>query len=381
MKNFRIFAAVLALALSMGAVAYAQEDGNRDENGKIVRGPYLTNGFWDNWFIQLGGGIDLTIDQMGKNFNGKLTPEFDVNLGKWIDPCFGARLGFQGIQYAVKEVGSAYSDPAKNNNMLLHGDFLWNISNQFWGYKESRIYNCIPYLQAGLFFGKPGTEFEAGAGILNNFRFSPRLGAFIDARISAVRGEQFKVDGRAGLFSASLGLNVNLGKTNWKRSNEAALNDQIAALQNANDALAAAKKAADDENAALNDANKKLADENEALRNRPVETVIPAFEGPAYLYYEIGQTELSALEDQHLEYFANYILAKDEETTFHLTGSADKGTGSAKRNQYLADTRVNNVKEALISKYGISEDRIVVEPSVIADNDPALDRCVIINNK
>jgi hypothetical protein len=31
----------------------AQEDGNRDENGKIVRGPYETNRFGDNWFISV----------------------------------------------------------------------------------------------------------------------------------------------------------------------------------------------------------------------------------------------------------------------------------------------------------------------------------------
>lgn len=44
---------IVAIALMAMSVAFAQENNNRDENGNIVRGPYLTNEFGDNWFISL----------------------------------------------------------------------------------------------------------------------------------------------------------------------------------------------------------------------------------------------------------------------------------------------------------------------------------------
>ena len=62
MKRFIIIlgtAMGIALSMSVSPAAIAQENGNRDENGKIVRGPYLTNRFCDNWFMGVGGGINI----------------------------------------------------------------------------------------------------------------------------------------------------------------------------------------------------------------------------------------------------------------------------------------------------------------------------------
>ena len=43
---------LLTASLTLAAVgAMAQENGNRDEQNRIVRGPYETNRFFDNIFI------------------------------------------------------------------------------------------------------------------------------------------------------------------------------------------------------------------------------------------------------------------------------------------------------------------------------------------
>ena len=63
MKRLKLFlgaAALAAVALTASPAVNAQENGNRDENGRIVRGPYQTNAFGDNWFIGAGGGIKVT---------------------------------------------------------------------------------------------------------------------------------------------------------------------------------------------------------------------------------------------------------------------------------------------------------------------------------
>ena len=61
MKRLNLFygaAALVAVALAASPTVMAQENGNRDEYGRIVRGPDETNRFGDNWFIGVGGGIN-----------------------------------------------------------------------------------------------------------------------------------------------------------------------------------------------------------------------------------------------------------------------------------------------------------------------------------
>ena len=62
------------------------------------------------------------------------------------------------------------------------------------------------------------------------------------------------------------------------------------------------------------------------------------------------------------------ILEQAPEKVFVLTGSADKTTGTAKRNQYLSEQRVNNVKKLLVEKYGIAEDHLVVKAEGSSNN-------------
>lgn len=56
----RVLVAVLVLSTTC---AFAQQEvkgrENRDANNKIVRGPYLTNRFFDNIFIGVAGGVNV----------------------------------------------------------------------------------------------------------------------------------------------------------------------------------------------------------------------------------------------------------------------------------------------------------------------------------
>ena len=61
MKVSKFFFATLLVSgvFASFSSVYAQENGNRDAENKIVRGPYETNRFGDNWFIGVAGGINL----------------------------------------------------------------------------------------------------------------------------------------------------------------------------------------------------------------------------------------------------------------------------------------------------------------------------------
>jgi hypothetical protein len=81
MKRLNIFMGAAALATVFMTATFnvnAQENGNRDEFGNIVRGPYETNRFGDNWFIGAGGGINIFIND---GYDIKIAPSVDANFG------------------------------------------------------------------------------------------------------------------------------------------------------------------------------------------------------------------------------------------------------------------------------------------------------------
>jgi outer membrane protein OmpA-like peptidoglycan-associated protein len=410
MKRLNLFlgaAALIAVSLAASPEVTAQENGNRDEYGKIVRGPYETNRFGDNWFISIGGGINSFWNEGMDAGNMKISPSIDANFGKWFTPSVGMRVGYQGFYSQVwSETATVLGPtldkdkgmyPEKFGYMYVHGDFLWNASNAISGYKETRFWNIIPYLHAGYFrsYGMDGIDFAdnelaAGAGILHNLRLSNRLDLVIDMRATVVNGRARAVNGIAIMPSVTMGLAVDLGWPNFVRTStvlagfEAAAVGDIAALEAASVALEMANVALEEQNAELVAANKKLKKENHALKNRPSYDPTDFFKdmGPAAVYFEIGQTVLNEKELQHLEFIAENIIAKADQTTkIHVTllGTADAGTGTIKRNQYLSEARGKYVCNLLTEKYGISPERLVVESEVVAaPSDPALTRSVVI---
>ena len=400
-------AALIAVSLAASPEVTAQENGNRDEYGKVVRGPYETNRFGDNWFIGVGGGINsfwnegLTVDNM------RIAPSIDANLGKWFTPSVGMRVGYQGINSQVWSETATVLGPTldtekemyleKFGYMYFHGDFLWNISNAFSGYKETRFWNFVPYLHAGYYrsYGLNDVDFAdneiaGGAGLLHNLRLSNRLDLTIDMRATVVNGRVRADDGVSVIPSVTMGLAVDLGWPDFVRTSsvlaeyETVAVEQIAALEAAAVALEMANDALMQKNADLSAANKKLAKENNALRAKPDYDVTAFFEemGPATVYFEIGKTVLCEKELQHMAFIAENLLEKvDQETMIYITllGTADSTTGTPKRNQYLSQARGQYVYDLLTKEYGISSDRLVIESEVVASPDkPELSRAVVI---
>lgn len=391
MKRLNLFygaAALIAVSLAATPNLMAQENGNRDEYGKVVRGPYETNRFGDNWFIGVGGGINALWNEGMDAENMKIAPSIDANFGKWFTPSVGMRVGYQGINMQM--------DPIKYGYMYFHGDFLWNISNAFSGYKETRFWNFVPYLHAGYFrsYGLDDVDFAdneiaAGAGLLHNLRLSDRLDLIIDMRATLINGRVCASDGVAVLPSVTMGLAVDLGWPNFMRTStiigavESVAAENMAALETAALALEMANVSLEQKNDNLAAANKKLKKENADLKSQVVNTETFFKDmGPATLYFEIGQAVLSNKELQHLDFIATNLLTKvDKDTKIYITllGTADGTTGSMKRNEYLSHERGAYIYGILTEKYGISPERLVVQSEVVPDPaDPVMTRSVII---
>ena len=362
---------ILAIAL-MTISAFAQES-NRDADGNIVKGPYITNPAGANWFISVGGGANFTMARETKfSFGG---PALNINVGKWFTPDVGARFGYTGIDNSF-DLKNGYTTMIDNNKgnfkffHYVHGDLLWNISNTISGYKENRFWDVIPYVSAGWVglkdpyyktvngYDEVNDEWGVGAGFLNKFRLGEKVGLYIDLSVLSIRHEVLAISPNKGendifawMPTATAGLYFNLGRSNW---------DRVKACPPTASFTDAEYKALQNSLKALEAKNKNLLDELEAAKNIKPETVVITTEGKKQivLFYDIAKNTLNTNELAHLKAFASK-LTPDAKLT--VIGSADSGTGNETINTKLAITRANGVVDILVKEYGLSRENIEVK--------------------
>lgn len=379
MKRLYLLFGAAALAAAMAAPVSVK-----------AQGPYETNRLGDNWFVGVGGGINILLDD---GYDVKVGPSIDANVGKWFTPAIGIRAGYQGLSF--NSVLDDVSD--KYGYMYIHGDFLWNASNGIGGYREDRFWNLTPYLHTGFFRsygmdvdGFADNEFAMGAGLLHNLRLLERLDVIIDMRATVVKGSIHGSSGPAVLPTVTAGLSYDLGWPGFTRTAdllgavEAANAEKTAILETAIVALEAANASLEAENMSLIKRNKDL---DKALKSEKAmeaaEEAALADMSPVTVYFTIGKAVLSEPELQHLDFYARNIIekvGKEPDVEITVMGSADSNTGTAQRNKYLSEARGTYITNLLAEKYGIGKDKVTVRSEVVkAAEDPALERAVMIS--
>ena len=381
MKGIKAILGVLAAAtlLTVSFNASAQENNNRDADGNVVRGAYETNGLWDNWFLDLGLGFNTVYDSGFKGHAGIAT---EINVGKWITPVSGLRLGWHGLS---NEPNGAWDGTSREHVAFnyLHGDYMLNASNLFSGYKETRFWDVIPYATMGILVTGNGDglkgiisnrEYIAGLGLRNEFRLAERWNANLDLQWLVGKAEVYSHDGTFINFpSVVAGVSYALSKKNNFDRHDS-ITPVIIPLPFTEDDYNALK----DKCAALEKENAALKDKIAELEAREPETkYVEVGVSSATIYFDMGQTSVSDREKAHLEYFANEV---DKEKELVIVGSADSKTGGAKRNAYLANKRAEVVKDLLV-KAGFDADKISVESTTDAYDTPVKSRVATVKVK
>ncbi|MCQ2147376.1 MAG: hypothetical protein MJZ16_07660, partial [Bacteroidales bacterium] len=233
------------LSSATAGIYYTLSDGNRTRTlatsyAEKDYNPVL-GGFWDNWFIQTGAGVNtMASKRNGHGWNGRITPALETLVGKWFSPTFGARLGWQGLTFSqwgreasdnVFIANGIYKggemDKEKTGFNYIHGDILWDFTRTVAGYNPERLISVIPYLHAGYMNEYTvnkvpsrtfNNEWAAGAGLLNNVRIDDKMGVYFDMRAflltRTTTGDN--LSGYAYAASATAGLYYNLGKPGFK---------------------------------------------------------------------------------------------------------------------------------------------------------------------
>lgn len=358
---------VLLLALLSGFVFSVAAQEFQPQVGFSNEAGYKTNfkknKAKDNWFISIAGGASILLgDQnpeasLGSRLN--FAPQF--SFGKWFNPYLAFRAQLNGgVIHGFEFADNNTSNPMlmqHNKYMAAHVDLLWDVTN-FWApYRESKVFRLIPWVGFGYaqrFDTNEAVEHgrtespTLNAGILMAFRLSKRVDITLEGQYSMLN-EQFNrvsyhhlTDGIAQL---SAGLNFKLGKTDFE------------VLQPMDYDL-------------LNDLNNqinKLRAENDELSKRPVscpecqETVTEVVNNYVdnVVYFRLNSSKID--KNQQINIYNTAEFVKSNNTPIKVIGYADRKTGTSDYNMKLSEKRARAVAKELIDKYGISSDRISIE--------------------
>ena len=162
MRKLIFFTVALLFA---AAPAFAQtaepKDTLADYTDEVVysgkRYEVVTNNFWDNWFVSVGGGGQLYFGDHDHQLQlGQwISPAVDVAVGKWFSPELGMRLMYSGFalrgatQDGTHSLGTDIKGKPQQGYWLensrfgfffIHADVMLNLSNVIGGYNTASFF-------------------------------------------------------------------------------------------------------------------------------------------------------------------------------------------------------------------------------------------------
>ena len=431
---------IALVALGSLSAVYAQdkEVQRAEDRAKMYRG-VVTNRFSSNWEVGAAVGTQIYFGDHDKQMRliDRLGLNLGVKAGKWFTPGLGVRLGvfggkilgvsgwtghennnhpeanrknYQGfVNHATVENGIATSgDVYKNTNhsyplfettqkyVNFHGDVLFNLSNMIGGYNQERFYSFIPFASTGFGVslnravnGYRSHEVTLGAGLLNRFRLSDALDIDFEIR-GTYTGDRFdqefivdySYEGRGfqaqagrwgeGMLSATLGINYKIPRRGW---------DYPQVCPNNDDVIADLKKSLENQLALRESDAQRIKELEDALSKQSEVTRENVTLYPLLVTFHIDRWELRNKDRVNLGFLAEAIKSNPN-MKFKVTGFADAGTGSVKRNIFLAKKRSEVIFDCLVNEFGVPASQLIREDKGGVENmyynDPRCSRAVLL---
>lgn len=365
----------ILVVLSLGAFAQQKSE----QPGRKTN--FVTNGFWDNWFVGAGAGANLFLGKGMSDGPFFKQPTLTVNgqVGKWFTPYIGFRgQGTFGSLHTFDYSGKN-NIMATQKLMTVQINAMFDITNYLCGYNSSRFYHFIIFGGAG---GGVGWDAKShgndlgdnhkfltvNAGIIQQFRIIDPLTLDLEIGASAVPADLKRIDVSdnryQGLLNVSLGLTYNFGNSKNSATSIASnvdgrtygfapFVDQTLDFDKLNSELEALRK----RNAILEKRPEycpecpKPAPAPQPVANTFVSNVV---------FFKLNSSVIDASQQVSIYNTAQYM--KDNASAkVRVVGYADKDTGTASYNEKISERRAKAVADTLIKKYGISSDRVIVE--------------------
>lgn len=302
----------------------------------------------NNWFIQPQLGATYTVGDQG--IGDLITPAGQLSFGKYFSESVGARLAISG--WRGNGIGS---------NGFYYGaatvDGLFNMSSLFAGKNPERFFNAS--LIAGIGYNQTFGENKRGsfmgrAGLQGKFRLNKAFDLNLEALYNGVGDKWNGLDDHSfdSYISVLVGVSFKFG-TGFNFAcpdcetvyydNDCYDEDYVQSL-----------------NKKINDMKAEMA-AHKCPEQQPcpeAEPCKPQMLG--HVLFGLAKTNVEPTQEMEIEAMANY-LKEHPDTKVTITGYADKGTGSEQINKELARKRALAVAELFKNKYGIPEDRLLVD--------------------
>ena len=329
----------------------------------------MNNGFWSNWEISLGGGVNYTAwHKLGfdQKQTGDVGWQVEIGATKWFNPIVGARL-----QYVVGQLNTSDDNGLKGTWMMPHAEALVNLSNWIGGYREDRLYYAKLFAGAGVSFVNVGDNGGYGlagvAGMINTFRVSDafdinlELKGVLTSGRDMPRGIDVLADKCGQIYSVSVGLTYRFNQRSWSpaysQTDVDAYLAAIAALEVEALESAQSEQQLTEQLAAQTKATDQALAENKTLREDIKVEQQHTIVGEWAVFFNLNSARLTDRGKASLELVVKAIKEAPADKHFTIVGHADAKTGSAAYNQTLSEKRAKAVYEYLI-KHGIDSNRL-----------------------
>lgn len=230
----------LGAQVNLGRTHRGQEPSNPQSSSQMFQSPsVLTNGIWDNWFVQVGMDMSL-MNPYGCNFS-KVIPKgmtFGLNgaMGKWFTPEFGMKVRVQWDNGMIPNNGVEWLPPVEDpkQNYKKGGlaavslDAMLNLTNVMAGYNPERKWETSAYLRAGIItqFVEGSGSPLGGLGLEETYRLNDRLSLFgaVGYQVSTSEGMGYSgtgmevAAGSNGFFDIDFGIRYDLGRNKFYRT-------------------------------------------------------------------------------------------------------------------------------------------------------------------
>lgn len=357
----------------------------------------ITNFFRHNWFVLGDAGVNAYWgDYTSKTpFGSRLTPQFNIGVGKWFVPGFGAKLQFTGFrsradkwckgfythaseEYFDKDGNSYWKERVKWFNFNI--DLMFNISRMIKGYEGIESPELMNQFIASIGLGVthpydfpryPNNDFAGHIELQYSRFFTPAKAVSLDVRFRTIL-QSTQYDGVTDHFfdknfSLNVGVTYYFKERGWRRTvwnTTYFVEDQTTINR-------------------LNDEINKLKQELAQAQAAPVPIATSkTITFPYLVNFVIDKVKVVNRERVNLKVVAEMIKATPEQK-YLICGYADKYTGSVERNIWLAENRAKNVFKILTKEFGVPAEQLILDDKGGVDNmfydDPQLSRSVIIS--
>ncbi|MCE2617217.1 MAG: OmpA family protein [Phocaeicola sp.] len=332
----------------------------------------------DNWFVTLHGGLNLPL---GENVRLKHTKDVlgvggGFSVGKYFSPQVGARLYVAYLnqhgranQEAIDAYPQAYGDGIyKFHNVNTYIDALFNFSNIFAPYSETRRFNVIGIIGLGANWtgGFDKDKLNKWAALpdgpyptdmKNHGYFALRAGLGFNVMLS----KHFDLGLEATMHATDDGYNGVRYRRRYDGYATAMLGLTYHFKDHYGDARFKYRRLSDAEE--LDEMNRKINDARADLNNIHPETKTEGIQTRILdmtISFIIDKYDITDIQKKNVEAVANYIKSHDD-VNLVVTGYADVQTAYPAYNLKLSERRAKAVYNMLVNDYGVDPARLSID--------------------